>query len=525
MSDGTTPADVLEALHARLQAVADVVGMPTGHPDGALPPAGDGTTRPADDAFVVAPASPERVGDLLAHLVDRARSHPDASVTWLLLVALTGAFPTSEEVLDARRRLVADPPGASARWLLTTALALATVTDCLAGIDIVHDGVVVDVDFSARHDLNTGIQRVVRSTVPRWAREHELTLVAWTGTGAMRRLDDAETSRVLRWRGPIGVQPLTERPRVVVVPWRSTVVLPEVPAPHLCLPLAALAQHSGNAVSLVGYDAIPVVSADLMPPVEPERFVRYLTVVKHAHRVAAISASAAEEFRGFVDMLPAQGLTGPGVAACDLPVDVPARLPDAVTPEDGLPQVVVVGSHEPRKNHLTVLHAAEVLWREGHRFRLRFIGGSSWASRPFDRAVRTLASRGRPVEVGRAVGDDALWSAYRTARFTVFPSVHEGYGLPVAESLAVGTPAITSNFGSTREIGQDGGTLLVDPRDDDAVTDAMRQLLVDDALHARLVEEARSRRRRTWDDYARDSWAALVAGDVPSTTTTDEDTR
>ena len=54
----------------------------------------------------------------------------------------------------------------------------------------------------------------------------------------------------------------------------------------------ALAEHSGNRLVGIGYDCIPVVSADLVPLAEPNRFVRYLSVVKHMKRVAGISASA-----------------------------------------------------------------------------------------------------------------------------------------------------------------------------------------------------------------------------------------
>ena len=82
-----------------------------------------------------------------------------------------------------------------------------------------------------------------------------------------------------------------------------------------------------------------------------------------------------------------------------------------------------------------------------------------------------------------AASDDLLWGGYRVARFTVFPSLNEGFGLPLAESLACGTPAVTSNYGSMREIVElGGGALLVDPRDDHSVADGMRALLTDDSL-------------------------------------------
>jgi glycosyltransferase involved in cell wall biosynthesis len=93
----------------------------------------------------------------------------------------------------------------------------------------------------------------------------------------------------------------------------------------------------------------------------------------------------------------------------------------------------------------------------------------------------------------------------------VFPSLNEGFGLPVAEAIAAGTPVVTSDFGSMREIAAHGGAILVDPRDDEAIADAVWTLVTDDDAHARLAAEARRAPRRTWDEYADLVWRHLVA--------------
>ena len=91
----------------------------------------------------------------------------------------------------------------------------------------------------------------------------------------------------------------------------------------------------------------------------------------------------------------------------------------------------------------------------------------------------------------------------------MFPSLAEGYGLPVAESLVSGTPVITSRFGSMEEIAQGGGTLSVDPRDRGELEAAMRKLLLGDGLDD-LRAAARARRWTTWDEYAASTWEYLV---------------
>jgi glycosyltransferase involved in cell wall biosynthesis len=181
--------------------------------------------------------------------------------------------------------------------------------------------------------------------------------------------------------------------------------------------------------------------------------------------------------------------------------------------------VLVVGSHEPRKNHLAVLHAAERLWREGQRFNLVLVGAGSWNAAAYQTALQELLGSGRPVQSIRGLPDRLLWAAYRLAHVTLFPSLNEGFGLPVAESLAAGTPVITSDFGSMRDIAAPEGTplgaLLVDPRDDDSLTDALRTLLTDQRTYARLKAETREHKERSWDEYATELWDFLVDGVRP----------
>lgn len=494
-----TVADPLAALRQRLEAAARVLDV---------------------EADCVNQDSATATSVLFGRLVDHVHAEVGTRALWLVLTAVSAALPDSESLLAARRARDLRTPGDFGIWLLEAAHEAARSTGTpTAEMDVVQNGVVVDVDFSARYELHTGIQRVVRETVPRWVRRHDLTLIVWTDTGgAMRHLARHEADRVLRWHDRTRVTAddvlVNEIPHRIVVPWNCTVVLPENPPPEHCSALVALSLFSDNEVSLIGYDCIPALSPELIHPGLPERFSRYLETVKHARRVVGISASAMREFRGFTAMLAAQGLPGPHVDTCLLPVQVPTGL-GAVPSSSSSPLVVCIGSFEPRKNQLAVLHAAEVLWREGHEFRLTFIGGGGWVSEADDLMSR-LEAIGRPVQRNTAISDTELWRTLRSARFSVFVSLHEGFGLPVAESLACGTPVLTTAHGSTGEIAAEGGALVVNPDDDEAVAEQMRRLLTDDALIRDLRSQAADRPVRTWDDYARESWRLLVPTPEPS---------
>ncbi len=464
-----------------------------------------------DDAATIDAHRERGAGVLLDLLARTVREREDVRLVWLLLAAVLSGFPDEETVTWVRRRLWIEPAVEALGVFLQAGMRDPIgLGDPSAEIEVV-DAPVVDVNFCARYAHNTGIQRVVRETVSRWVRDQpDIVLVAWNDAGtAMRRLSELETGRVISWNAQSEDADDTV-PSRIVIPFGTDVVLPEVPQAFQSAALTALAAFSGNDVAMIGYDMIPVVSPNTVAELEIEKFSHYLGIVKRASTVVAISETAAREFGGFASARAAQGLPGPRTSAVSLPIDVPTA-DEEETPLSSRPLVLCVGSQEPRKNHEAILFAAEMLWREGLDFSLEFIGGGSADNiRRFDRQVRELRGRGRPILVRRGVGDAELLSAYAAARFTVFPSIHEGYGLPVAESIATGTPAITSDYGSTGEIGADGGCLLINPRDDGELVSAMRRLLVDDELLRELRAQIRARPRRTWDDYAAEVWAALV---------------
>ncbi|MEP6797355.1 MAG: hypothetical protein ABI890_04365, partial [Lapillicoccus sp.] len=245
---------------------------------------------------------------------------------WMLLSAVTGAFPLPAQVEQLARDVALQEPRAVIAGLLRMVLDDPGSARLEWKLRVVADAVVVDVDYCARHDTHTGIQRVVRETLPRWARDHRIVPVANVPSRtAYRSLTPRETARVLDFGRTTQTNvndPTEDLEPELVVPWRTTVVWPEVVDPHACERLAGLAQYSGNTVGLVAYDMIPVLSTELRPFGESGIFARFLSAVKYADRVAGISSSAMEEFRGFSDMLGAQGLPGPQVVEIELPEDI-----------------------------------------------------------------------------------------------------------------------------------------------------------------------------------------------------------
>jgi glycosyltransferase involved in cell wall biosynthesis len=164
--------------------------------------------------------------------------------------------------------------------------------------------------------------------------------------------------------------------------------------------------------------------------------------------------------------------------------------------------VLYVSSFTPRKNHLTLLRAAEKLWRQGLSFELHLIGRS--AGPPLNKVVPQiwkLRLRGRPVRWHRHVNEETLVRAYQDCQFTVYPSLMEGFGLPIMESLLHGKPCVCGGNGALGEIARGGGCLIVDQTSVYALANGMKKLLCDEATYQRLRDEARARQFRSWPDY------------------------
>jgi glycosyltransferase involved in cell wall biosynthesis len=161
-----------------------------------------------------------------------------------------------------------------------------------------------------------------------------------------------------------------------------------------------------------------------------------------------------------------------------------------------------VGTIEPRKNLGRVLKAYASLALRNKLFpSLVIVGKKGWKSDSPLVMARELGVADRVCWL-QSADDDQLKQLYRQAVALVFPSLYEGFGLPVLEAMAAGTPVITSNCASLPEVAGDAA-LLVDPLRLDQIREAMQALASDDLLRARLGSRGRERAKQfSWDSTA-----------------------
>jgi glycosyltransferase involved in cell wall biosynthesis len=133
--------------------------------------------------------------------------------------------------------------------------------------------------------------------------------------------------------------------------------------------------------------------------------------------------------------------------------------------------------------------------------KLVLAGGRGWGSEDFLVAVEALGLRDHVLFTG-FVDDDDLPDLYRGALLFVYPSLYEGFGLPVLEAMACGIPVVTSNSSSLPEVAGDAA-LLVDPRQPEALAAAMTSIIHDGGLRQALRSKGLVRARAfSWDAVA-----------------------
>ena len=335
----------------------------------------------------------------------------------------------------------------------------------------------VDVSATAREDLKTGIQRVVRAQLMqlmqvdtteyqvhpvyltdeggrwhyRYARRYEHTLL---GTDSFGVVD--EEVRVNA--GDVFYSPdffpgaVTEAARIGVYKrWRA----------------------AGVSVNFLVHDLLPVLRPEFFPPGTDKVFAAWLSAVAdNADRLVCISSAVADETRGWLAAR-APGRAMPELAVVHHGADIDASQPSTGMPDDaqavladlsGAPSFLMVGTIEPRKGHMQALDAFEQLWSDGADVRLVIVGGEGWRGVP-DAQRRTIPAimerlsshpeLGKRLHWLRGVSDEYLDAVYQASACLLVPSEGEGFGLPLIEAARHGKPIIARDIPVFREVAQE----------------------------------------------------------------------
>jgi glycosyltransferase involved in cell wall biosynthesis len=180
---------------------------------------------------------------------------------------------------------------------------------------------------------------------------------------------------------------------------------------------------------------------------------------------------------------------------------------DGLAAKRAVPYILSVGTVQPRKNYSLLLRAFEKvceMWREP--LELVIVGQRGWMWEPIEAEIRTSPVATRIHWLGY-VADEQLPPLYRGATLVAMPSLCEGFGLPLLEAMACGAPVIASAASCFPEVCGDAAR-LIDPNDERAWADAMRELLGDAEKRNELRRRGLARAAQfTWERTARETIA------------------
>lgn len=326
-------------------------------------------------------------------------------------------------------------------------------------------------------------------------------------TKAMKRLARSAIGRLLLGRGYLDLG------RALKVPEQTICLL----VSHLWAdrpgPIAALKRRGVKFVPLV-HDLIPASHPEYASASGAERHLRRVeTFARLADGFIANSVATARDIEPHLMRPP------PALPILCAPLGIDQPLPDPHYPSPTEPYFVCIGTIEPRKNHLMLLNTWRVLAeRLGVETpKLLLIGRRGWENENIIDMLERCPALVGCVREYQGLPDQAVASLLRGARALLFPSFAEGYGLPLAEALALGVPAICSDLAALREVGGDAPEYL-DPLDGLG----WRHMILSYLDPESSMREAQLRRIQSWSKPSWehhfslvDPWLQQIA-DVPA---------
>jgi glycosyltransferase involved in cell wall biosynthesis len=312
---------------------------------------------------------------------------------------------------------------------------------------------------------------------------------------------------------------------IVAVPFDEDRALARLRAEQVALPGLVHARapdvlfSPGNFVPLRARVPQVVTVHDLQDRRYPEyfdarrRLVRRVLLAastRRARRVIAIGPGTAGDLARFVGTPPAKVRVVPHGVDPDL-----ARVSDAAVAEVrarySLPErfAFYPAKTFPHKNHATLLDAIATLRGRGVEVPLVLTGGRDLAHEAVLSRIAAPALTGLARHLG-FVPPEEIGPLYRAATLLAFPSLFEGFGLPLVEAMACGVPVVAADVPGTRDVAGDAA-LLVPPTDEAAWADAIARVWTDPALRADRIDRGRARAASfSWERCARETFAVLA---------------
>lgn len=264
---------------------------------------------------------------------------------------------------------------------------------------------------------------------------------------------------------------------------------------------ARLARQQGAKVVLLVYDLIPVIQPEYSSPLATKIFREWLlNMLAVSNAAICISKSVEHDLIEFsqreeIHLPPTSNFR----LGCDLPDSnksgfIRPQILKFLNPDEA--HFGMVGTIEPRKNHALVLSIFDNLWKDGFNGKLIIMGRPSPASHSVVKLFKNHPEFGRNLLTIFDASDAEVTYLYKNSRALLFPSLAEGFGLPLVEARTRGCLVIASDLPVFVDLSDDG--VYIYPRSD---RDALKALIINHAHHNRRAQ-IRPMQPFTWRDSA-----------------------
>lgn len=245
------------------------------------------------------------------------------------------------------------------------------------------------------------------------------------------------------------------------------------------------------------HDANVLRNRSRTPQRRLSNFQTYLNIISTFDAISCVSYETKNALYkyGLKEVLPNK------VAVHNLPVEAPSKMEPSI--QSKTPTILCVSTLSYNKNHINLLKAAEKLWHSGLSFKLELVGQSdpSWTPKVKE-YIDQLQKNNHPINWAMHIDQDTLEKKYADCMFTVYPSLFEGYGLPILESLIRGKPCICGYNGALREVSKGGGCeILKNQQDPNQIAHAIKLLITDSSYLENLKLEIKNREFGSWEGY------------------------
>ena len=375
------------------------------------------------------------------------------------------------------------------------------------------------VDHTVNCPANTGLQRVVRMLAKAMmSLDVRVLFVKWSSAHKTFVFINAEElAHLSQWNGP-SVRPhdaefypsgQLDGPVIgqAEIPNDSWLLIPEVT--HITYKtdlhtrdVLKASRCLGLRTACIFYDAIPLRREELRGCADVH--LDYMKCLVDADLLLPISQWSCDDLLRFAEIDTSSASPVPSIAVLPMPSESilgsrKRNLKEIVSRAER--KLLSVGSITPHKNQIALVRAFNSFCAKNPSsdWKLHLIGH---VHPLVEESLRTLIASNPKISHTQGATDDELRIAYETCAFTVFPSIEEGFGLPIVESLWFGRPCICANFGAMAEAGNKPGCVAIDTNDLVEIEEAISNLIKEPDLLVSLFSAIISIDLDTWRDYA-----------------------